>query len=148
MIKKFSLEEADKVYNLISAVFNEYVGVDYSEEGNRTFNDFIRPDQIIERYKSGNIVLTYQIDGEIIGMIEVRDDNHICLFFVHSDYHGRGIGRMLFNEILRTVKGKTDIIDVNASPFSEEIYSRLGFSRISDTTEKNGIIYIPMKMEL
>lgn len=86
--------------------------------------------------------------GRIIGMIEVRDNNHICLFFVDKKYHNKGIGRELFNEMLLKIKGKTEYLEVNASPFSEEIYSKLGFKSIGNITEINGILFIPMKMEL
>ena len=48
-----------------------------------------------------------------------------------------GIGRMLFNEILKTIKGKTVFIEVNASPFSEKIYSKSGFNKIGEIPEKN-----------
>lgn len=148
MIKPFSSGQEEEINTLIRAVFNDFVGYEYTEEGNQTFNEFIKPEKIIERYKTGNILLTYQIHSKIVGMIEVRDNNHICLFFVHKDHHNKGIGKKLFNEVLEKISGKTNFIDVNASPFSVEIYAKLGFKKSGEQIEKNGIIYIPMKMEL
>lgn len=148
MIKPFSTGQENEVHNLIASVFNEFVGFEYTEEGNQVFNDFIKPEKILERHKNGNIILTYIKYGRIIGMIEVRDNNHICLFFVDKKYHNKGIGRELFNEMLLKIKGKTEYLEVNASPFSEEIYSKLGFKSIGNITEINGILFIPMKMEL
>lgn len=81
-------------------------------------------------------------------MIEVRDSNHVCLFFVDKKYHNKGIGRRLFNEMLLKTGGKTDYLEVNASPFSEKIYSKLGFKSIGMKKEINGMLFIPMKMEL
>jgi predicted GNAT family N-acyltransferase len=81
-------------------------------------------------------------------MIEVRANNHICLFFVDKKYHNKGIGKLLFNEILKKLKEKTNFIEVNASSFSEKIYLRLGFIKTGELTEKNGIKFIPMKMKL
>lgn len=148
MIKSFSLGQKEEINTLICTVFRDFVGFEYTEEGNKVFNDFIEPEKMVQRYKNGNIILTYQIDSKIIGMIEVRDNNHINLFFVDKDHHNKGIGRKLFNEVLVRINGKTNFIEVNASPFSEKIYSKLGFKRTSGKTEKNGIICIPMKMEL
>lgn len=148
MIKPFSLGQEKEVHNLITSVFNEFVGFEYTEEGNKVFNDFIKPENILERHKNGNIILTYEKNGGIIGMIEVRGNNHICLFFVDKKYHNKGIGRKLFNEILLLIEGKTEYFEVNASPFSEEIDSKLGFKSYGKKTEKNGILFIPMRMEL
>ena len=148
MIKPFSLGQEKEVNNLIRSVFKEFVGFEYSEEGNKVFNDFIKPENILERHKNGNIILTYEKNDRIIGMIEVRDNNHICLFFVDKKYHNKGIGRELFNEVLLKIEGKTEYFEVNASPFSEEIYSKLGFKSIGEKKEINGILFIPMKMVL
>ncbi|WP_321991767.1 GNAT family N-acetyltransferase [Marispirochaeta aestuarii] len=148
MIEPFSLGKEKEVHNLVSSVFNEFVGFEYTEEGNKVFNDLIKPENILERHKSGNIILTYEKNGRIIGIIEVRDNNHICLFFVDKRYHNKGIGRELFNEMLLKIEGKTEYLEVNASPFSEEIYSRLGFKSIDNKKEINGILFIPMKMKL
>ena len=147
MIKPFSTGQENEVHNLIASVFNEFVGFEYTDEGNKVFNDFIKPDKILDRHKNGNIILTYEKNGRIIGMIEVRDNNHICLFFVDKKYHNKGIGRKLFNEMLLKIEGKTEYLEVNASPFSEKIYSKLGFKSIGKKTEINGILFIPMKME-
>jgi len=92
--------------------------------------------------------LTYQQDNNILGMIEVRNHNHVCLFFVDKKYLNIGIGKKLFNEILRIVKGKTEYIEVNASPFAEIIYSKLGFKKTGEKTDIGGVLFIPMKMEL
>jgi GNAT superfamily N-acetyltransferase len=148
MIEPFSLGQEKEVHDLITSVFSEFVGFEYTDEGNKAFNDFIKPEKILERQKEGNIILTYEKNGKIIGMIEVRDYNHICLFFVDKKYHNKGIGRKLFNEVLLKIEGKTVYLEVNASPFSEEIYSKLGFISIGKKTETNGMLFIPMKMEI
>ena len=148
MIKLFSIGQEEAVSNLISSVFNEFVGYEYSDEGNKVFNDFIKPENILDRFKNGNLILTYQLEDQIVGMIELRDNNHVCLFFVDKKYHNNGIGRELFQEALLRIKRYTDFLEVNASPFSEKIYSKLGFIAAGEQTEKNGIKFIPMKMRL
>jgi predicted GNAT family N-acyltransferase len=144
MIKEFTIGKEKEIQYLIKSVFDDFVGYEYSAEGNKFFNDFIDSEQIINRYKRGNIILTYEENENIIGVIEVKDNNHICLFFVNKAFHNMGVGRILFNSILERVKGKTDFIEVNASPFSEKIYAKLGFTKLSEMMERNGIKYIPM----
>lgn len=138
----------NELYHLINSVFTEFIGHEYSDEGRKTFDDFIRPEKILERHKKGNLLLTYEDNHKIVGLIELRDNNHICLFFVDKQYHNRGIGKNLLNEALNQIKDKTRSIDVNASPYSENIYAKLGFKKIHDVKVKNGIRFIPMKLYL
>lgn len=49
MIKPFSIGQENELYNLVLSVFNEFVGFEYTEEGNRFFNDFIMPEKIVDR---------------------------------------------------------------------------------------------------
>ncbi len=44
-------------------------------------------------------------------------------------YHSMGIGKKLFEEILKILKDKTGFIDVKASPYAEKIYSKFGFKK-------------------
>lgn len=148
MIKEFSIGKEKEITSLIKSIFDEFVGFEYSDEGTMVFNDFIKPEQIVDRYNKGDILLTYEEDDKTIGIIEVRNNNHICLFFVDKKYHNKGVGKKLFHAILEKVKGKTGFIEVNASPFSEKIYAKLGFIKLSELKETNGIKYIPMKIDL
>lgn len=150
-ICSFSQGKENDVFQLIKNVFDEFVAPDYSQDGNEFFYSYIDPACIIERFNNGNLILTASFGNEIIGMIEVRDWFHICLLFVSKNHQRKGISRLLFekalNEILNN-KPEIRFIEVNASPFSVEIYKRLGFNIISERQERNGIIYIPMILTL
>ncbi len=148
LIKPFSLGQEEELNSLISRVFTEFIGIEYTEQGNKVFSDFVKPEKLRERYKQGNLILTYQVDGAIIGMIEVRDNNHVCLFFVDKNHQHKGIGKKLLKRALEEIKGKTNFLEVNASPFSEKIYAKLGFTKTGEKTETDGITFIPMNMEL
>jgi GNAT superfamily N-acetyltransferase len=77
-----------------------------------------------------------------VGMIEVRDGRHICLFFVDGAFQGRGIGRRLFEAALAQRESTSGYMEVHASPFSVPVYTALGFRKTA------GIKYVPMRMEL
>ena len=52
---------------------------------------------------------------------------------------------------MRVIKQKNcDVktISVNSSIYAENIYIKLGFRKINDIQEKNGIKYIPMKYKI
>jgi GNAT superfamily N-acetyltransferase len=56
-----------------------------------------------------------------VGVLATRG-NHISLFFVRSDLHGKGVGRRLF-DFMRSHSGM-ERITVNSSPFAG-IFTRI-----------------------
>ena len=84
-------------------------------------------------------------------MIEVRDHDHISLFFVDAPFHQRGIGRELVHralDICRRNRQDLQRIDVNSSPYAVPVYEKLGFRQAAPEQVKNGIRFIPMVLEL
>lgn len=148
VIEEFNPSEVNEVHDLIRKTFDEFVGKGYSPQGQNTFYDYIEPDKIVNRFQSGNLILVGKMDHKIVGMVEVRDNNHISLFFVDKDYQGKRIGKKLFQSVAERVKGETTYLEVNASPYSEKIYSALGFKKVGELKEEDGIKFVPMKMEL
>ncbi len=142
MIKYFIEGQEQEIHDLVKSVFDDFVGNGYSEEGNKVFSDFIKPEEILNRCKNNSSILTYNINNKIIGMIELRGENHISQFFVNSDFHNAGVGRQLFKAALDIVK--KDFITVKASPYSVKIYEKLGFNKTGELEEDHGIKFIPM----
>ena len=84
-------------------------------------------------------------------MIEVRDNNHICLLFVAKNYMGQGVAKELLHralEVCRKQHPGLQKIDVNSSSYAVKIYEKLGFNVIEPSKEKNGIIFVPMIFEM
>lgn len=69
-------------------------------------------------------------------------EGHISLFFVDEHYHRKGVGKALFQSMLRLQKQM--IITVNSSLYAKEVYEHLGFRAINHEIEAGGIRYIPM----
>ena len=149
-IGEFFPGEEKEVYDLVMRVFNEFVGHEYSAQGNAVFNEFAAADNIARRFEEGNIIQTakieYQGKTKIIGMIEARDYNHICLLFVDTPYQGRKVARQLFETLRARVQQHTDFIEVNSSPYAVGVYESLGFTQTGQLTQTDGITYVPMRM--
>ncbi|AHF06017.1 acetyltransferase [Desulfitobacterium metallireducens DSM 15288] len=79
----------------------------------------------------------------MIGMIEVRNQNHIALLFVDDRYHKKGIAKKLIS--LAIERAQVTEIDVNSSPYAVNIYARIGFQQVDHEQERDGIRFIPMK---
>lgn len=133
--------------DFIRAVFDEFVGHDYSKEGNDVFYEFIRPESIAKRHVGGNLMLIAETGERIVGFIELRDGVHICVFFVAKEYQGKGIGRRLLEEMLNRTEGMADYMEVNSSPYAVPIYKAMGFRATDSQKEADGIKFVPMRME-
>ena len=150
-ISPFQKGQEVLVHNLIKKVYDEFVSIDYTKEGNDFFYDGIKPSHIADRQSKQINILVAMDDSQIVGMIEVRNNNTISLLFVNKDYQGKGIAGNLFREALKIYKQRNPNLDkfyVHASPFSIPIYKKLGFVETDVMQEENGIKYLPMEMTI
>ncbi len=134
-------EESDRksALNLVLQVFMEYEAPDYIEEGINTFKNFLS-----DREQTDKLEMYGAFEGAaIVGVIASRNDGcHISLFFVDGKHHRKGIGRLLFNTLLKNTASEQ--ITVNSSPYAVEIYKRLGFVSTNSEQTTDGIRYTPM----
>jgi GNAT superfamily N-acetyltransferase len=147
----FQPSSAKMINQLIRRVYDEFVAPDYDDEGNQFFYDWISPEKIVER-QCRQQTLWYAIAGdEIVGMIEMRQNDHISLLFVDKSWQGKGIARELFRLGMEQSMQRDPGIKkmyVHASPFSIPVYEKLGFMAVGEMMEQHGISYLPMEMEL
>jgi hypothetical protein len=82
VFSEMKINEINSVSNMANKVFDEFVGMDYSENGKETFKDYITPKNILERYSNGtsHFYIAKYID-EVIGILEIRNRDHVSLFF-------------------------------------------------------------------
>ena len=143
-------EEAE-VSALVLDVFNEFVAHEFSAEGLREFSRYAEPSQLLSRSKENHFCLVAVSENKPVGMVEVRDNNHISLLFVAKDYMGQGIARELMHQALAICQENNpelEVVDVNSSTYAVKIYEKLGFKVAGASEEKNGIIFVPMKLEV
>ena len=89
-------------------------------------------------------------DGnQLVGMLGIRNENHISLLFVLDKYHKQGIGRALLLYAFKQagvfgIEGFT----VNAAPYATEFYHKIGFEDISQEVVADGIRFTPMQIKI
>lgn len=150
-IERYKIGQEAPIYRLIRKVFDEFVAIDYSDEGNRFFYDWIEPSKIAQRQQKQRTILCAMAGSTIVGIIETRDNNHIALLFVDKEYQGQGIAKSLFREALKECiqrDSRLEKFSVNASPFSIPVYKKMGFVEMDTLQEKNGIKFLPMEMTI
>lgn len=142
--------EEQQVCQLVVRVFTKFVAPLYSPEGVREFLTYAAdPDQLRERLQANRFVLVAELRGRIAGAIEVRNYDHISLFFVDGELQRKGIGKELWRRALDTcLANRRDLtrITVHASPNAVETYKKLGFQTEGPEQTVNGIRFVPMML--
>lgn len=151
IIRKAMMDDWEETMAMTWDTFMEFEAADYGTEGVDNFRNFIKDPILRRMFLLGSYhmyVATHR--GKIVGMVSLRDENHVSLLFVAKEYHRKGIGRRLIDTIGAFSKeeyGKKEIT-VNAAPYGFEFYKKIGFYSISPLTCNGGIKYISMKKEI
>ena len=128
-----------KAKDVVLEVFMQYEAPEYPQEGVDTFVRCMNDSEWVSALKFYGAYM----EEELVGVIATRNNgNHIALFFVKGECHKQGIGRKLFEEVVKNNKG--DAITVNSSPYAVGISEHLGFSKLQEEQLADGIRYTPM----
>lgn len=143
--------DRDSVCQLILDLFDEFIGPGYSERGCRRFHRGTHKQVRRDYWQEGGFRKLAFSDGELIGVIGVRDNTHVHWLWVRRDWHRRGVARLLMRIAVDTILLRTpqaDRLTLNASPYAVEAYKRLGFRAAGHEHINKGIVSTPMIMEL
>ena len=131
--------------------FLKFEAADYKPEGVESFRDFISDQWLKKMFLKGEYRMVLALEGErIIGLITLRNTNHISLLFVDENYHRQGVGSALIGAIETYLLRETNLqyMTVNAAPYAVDFYHKIGFWDLMGRQEKEGITYTPMKLNL
>lgn len=143
--------EWEEIMELAWRTFEEFEAPEYPEEGIQNFREFVTDTTLKTMFRNGAYQVFAAFDEEkLIGMISLRENNHISLLFVDKEYHRCGVGRGLINYLRQYMyceMGQT-YMTVNAAPYAEGFYHKIGFEDIGKRQQVDGIIFTPMKLIL
>jgi GNAT superfamily N-acetyltransferase len=142
-------DEGSAVLELVMDSFNKYVGPDYSAEGVAEFTAAARG-FVFDR-PADHAITVADDEGTVVGMIDVRDCWHVCLFFVDPARMGEGVGRGLLAHAVARCAGEPGgarELTVNSSPWAVPAYRSFGFEATGPESERNGIRSVPMVKRL
>ena len=149
-IRPIMKHEWDSAMQLAWDTFLIFEAPEYSIKGVHNFKSFVRDPLLKRMYTYGEYVAIGAFDNKnIVGILGVRNANHVSLLFVDKDYQRMGIARALLNRYFKDARiAGIDHVTVNSSPYAVGFYHRIGFVKLSEETEKDGIRFTPMRMEL
>lgn len=142
-IKQLVNNEKDEALLFVKRIFIESEDESYSKEGIETFCNFVDNKKITKSFK----VYGAFEDNILKGLIATdRRKRHINLFFVGKDSQGKGIGKKLMNIVVNN--NENSYITVNSSRYGVPIYEKLGFMKMEEEKEQDGLKFTPMKLIL
>lgn len=150
----FTPEDAEQAYHLIKTVYDGFLYNEANEAGRAFFYDYINAENILKRYweKISFFLCAKDNKQNLLGIMEIRNYNHISLLFVHKKHHKKGLSRLLYQEAVKKIidagnKSERNplVITVNSSIYAAKIYEKLGFVALKETQYVEGMRFIPME---
>lgn len=145
-IREVAETDIEAVSAFCISSFSKSVAGTLSEEGVSTFSKIAARDAFLKRMKEDNLILVIECNGEIDGVIELKESRHVAMLFVKPEKQMKGIGRKLLSSALKCAKSST--VTVNASLSSVPAYKKYGFELKGDIAESAGLVYQPMEIKL
>lgn len=150
-IRKLRVDELEEALALVWEVFAEFEAPGYSDEGVEEFWKFIDLEYMTMKVGEGRMFFWGAFEDDyLVGVCAFRGLDHISLMFVDPQYHRRGIATALVKKAVADCKEldpELDHVTVNSSPYAVPFYEALGFEKISEIREENGIKFVPMKIK-
>lgn len=137
--------DTEAVSAVCMASFSKSVADTLSEEGISTFAKIAASDAFLKIMKEDNLILVAECNGEIEGVIELKEGRHVAMLFVKPEMQMKGIGRKLLSSALTCAK--FDTVTVSASLSSVPAYKKYGFELKGNIAESAGLVYQPMEIE-
>ena len=142
-VKQLLNNEKDEALLFAKRVFIESEDDSYTKKGIETFCNFVDNKKITKSFK----VYGAFEDNILKGVIATdRRKRHINLFFVDKVSQSKGIGKELMRVVVNN--NGNSYITVNSSRYGVPIYEKLGFEKIEDEKEQDGLKFTPMKLIL
>ena len=142
-VKQLLNNEKDEALLFAKRVFIESEDDSYTKKGIETFCNFVDNKKITKSFK----VYGAFEDNVLKGIIATdRRKRHISLFFVDKFSQAKGIGKELMKVVVNN--NENSYITVNSSRYAVPIYEKLGFVKMEEEKEQDGLKFTPMKLIL
>lgn len=142
-IRQLLNNKKDEALLFAKKVYIECKDESYSEQGIETFCNFVNNKEITKSFKIYGAFENNALKGIIA---TDRRKSHINLFFVDKSSQAKGIGKKLM--AIGIENNENSFITVNSSRYAVPIYEKLGFVKMEEEKEQDGLKFTPMKLIL
>ncbi|MGB2924850.1 MAG: GNAT family N-acetyltransferase [Limnothrix sp.] len=144
-------EKLAEISQLMAAVFDEFIAPGYDPQGIEVFSEYIQPQAIGDRLKRNHFLLVAILNQKIIGVLEMRNHNHLSLLFVTKSQQRQGIAKKLVQQATNyCLREEPDLtkLTVHSDPKAVPAYAAMGFTVTGSERVEDGIRYIPMTRKI
>lgn len=127
---------------MIWRTFLQYDGKDYTQEGIRSFFDFITDEDLHTAFLRGEYQMMVALaEDRIIGAGSLRNRNHLSLLFVDGAYHHMGVGSTILIRLCDYLEREMGerYMSLKAAPYAVDFYRKYGFRTVRPEEEHSGI---------
>lgn len=145
-IRLAAIADAPRISALLRDLTSKYIARTLSDEGANRLLDSMTEPAIKAYLASGYRYHVAEQDGELAGVVAVRDNGHLYHLFVSERFQRQGVARQLW-EVAKDAclqAGNPGAFTVNSSRYAVGLYEKLGFVKRSDASNDGDVISIPM----
>lgn len=144
-VREARLTDAGKMSQISMASFMAAVAPSLSQQGIESFQQIASEQGFYQRMQQDNLMWVAVHQDEVVGVIELKQGQHIATLFIDPNMQKQGIGRALINKAV--TNARKELITVKASLISVLAYKRYGFELSGDIAEAGGLVYQPMQLK-
>lgn len=149
-ICKIGPDKLHEALELVWEVFEKYEVPDYEEMGVQTFRHFIDYHNMVEKIHQGEMRFwgSY-LNNYLVGVMALREGQHISLLFVRDKFHHLGIARNLVRMAVNQIELEVPeirAVTVNSSPYAVGFYEKIGFKALGPEQKADGIRFTSMRL--
>lgn len=150
IIRKAELDDIDAISQLITPLVIKYILPTCSKEGGQLILNSMAPNCISNYLDAGHEYHVAELNGELVGVVGMKDNAHLYHLFVADSQQGKGLSRTLWEQAkdVCLANGNEGQFTVNSALNATDVYLKFGFVPVSGVRERAGIKDMPMELTL
>jgi predicted N-acetyltransferase YhbS len=147
-IRAFTPGDAEAVSQLVRQVFDAHVADTFDPEGIEEMHRHVSAKAIAARATTHDTFVACH-GGVPVGVIEVRDRDHVSMLFVRTSHMGLGIASGLMARAQEACRAAGQArMTVHSSLSARSFYERMGFEAVSGVQHVDGFAFVSMGKDL
>jgi len=147
-IRRANLSDAPAISQLILSLVKEFISHEYTQQGEQVMINSMSETAITHNINRGLeyfVALKPNTRQPLIGVLAIKNKNHIYHLFVDKNHHHQNIAKQLWQHYLALED--VSQCSVNSSKYAIGFYQSIGFKATDDVYEKEGVTCYPMVRE-
>ncbi|GEM74950.1 GNAT family N-acetyltransferase [Vibrio sagamiensis] len=109
-------------------------------------------EESVHSYLTGNYFYMVAVSpkNNVVGVAGIRGYQHLFHLFIDDKYQGKGLSRTLWQAVkeVSLQNGNSGFFTTNSALNAENVYLKFGFKRVAGIRNREGMIDIPMSLEI